>query len=80
MKAIVFSAFGGKLKSEPEMRPNEPYEIYMPVFKNEYKARCSVDKLTVDDLVTMRKALFRHSGKYEILPNKNTAAIYELEF
>lgn len=77
MKAIIFSAFGGKLKSDPEMWPNEPSEIYMPIFEN----YCGIDALTkVDEPLKIRKALFRHSGYYKILPNKNSAAIYELEF
>jgi hypothetical protein len=75
MKLVILSAFQGRLRSEALEWPDEPPTIQMPVTRmtsGEYTFGWGVE---VRDL---RRGVFRHTGKHEMLAPGRTAAVYEL--
>ena len=78
MKLIVLSAFGGRLVSpQPIEWPDEPLHLRLPMSKS-MGGSCGLGLQAELAPPMMKIAIFEHTGKYQLLENKQTAAIYEL--
>ncbi len=76
MKLIVLSAFGGRLRGEPIEWPDEPMELVLAAAQRPNGFRLGKD--IGDGAVVTKRAVFRPTGKYEVLPGGRHAAVYEL--
>ena len=71
----ILSAFNGRLRSEPFEHPERP-EIILPV-SPALDLGAFLGKDADLSTASISSALFRHTGRYEVLRTKQTAAIYE---
>lgn len=78
MSLIILSAFE-KLMSEPMEWPEEPPVIrfHVPPSRNKLNGMYLGANVFIDKS-TIRTACFEHSGKYIVLGDKRTAALYVL--
>ncbi len=79
MHLIILSAFG-KMWSEPMVWPNVPFYIEFPVLNRHMDLGFDMAENVPGnaDPLKIKKARFDFTGKYQVLLNGRTAAIYEL--
>lgn len=78
MKLIIFSAFNGRLLSEPIEWPNEPFHIDIPLARSVHGSWNIGKDIPGLPPPMIKLGRFEHTGKYPVLTNGRTAAIYEL--
>ena len=78
MKVIILQAFGGLLKSDYIVVQDWPKDYRVPYNKFD-GLNYAVDVTKIDATPTFRTARFIPTQKFVVLPNNNTALIYELE-
>ncbi len=77
MKVIILQAFGGLLKSDYIVVQEYPKDYR--VLYNKFEGLNFAVSVAEIDKPTFRTALFVPANKFVVLPNNNTALIYELE-
>ena len=78
---VILSAFGGRLKSEPMEWPlGDSKDIVLPMMQRLDKSFMLGKDAIFDPMViiTEQRAIFAPTDKFVILPNRQTAQLFEM--